>query len=99
MQQLFEGFELTAVSKIISPHPSKAEEPGNHHYLFVDMASTDDASAAIEKLASKESPWGGQLKIGRAKDNRDRKVVREQSGSGSERPEGRASGFSTWRRD
>ena len=78
MQKLFEGFEIQAVSKIISPHPSKAEEPGNHYYLFVDMPSADDVQAAVEKLDGQESPWGGPLRVNRAKDNRERKVNREQ---------------------
>ncbi|KKY25520.1 putative ribonucleoprotein [Phaeomoniella chlamydospora] len=82
MQKIFEGFDLQAVSKIISPHPSKADEPGNHYYLFVDLASSEAVTDAIEKFNGMESPWGGELRVNRAKDNRDRKVVREQLGSG-----------------
>jgi hypothetical protein len=61
---------------MISPHPSKADEPGNHHYCFVDMASAEDIEAAVEKLNGLETEWGA-LRVGRAKDNRDRKSVRE----------------------
>jgi hypothetical protein len=50
MQALSEGFTLNAVSKIISPHPSKATEPGNHFYLFVDLPSNEEEDKAIEAL-------------------------------------------------
>lgn len=83
MQELFAGFEIQTVSKIISPHPSKAEEPGNHYYLFVDLVSSDDVTAATRKLDRTESPFGGELRVSRAKDNRDRKVTREQFGDSS----------------
>jgi len=97
IQQLFasQGFQVAAVSKIISPHPSKAEEPGNHHYCFVDMNTLEDVEGAVERLNGVETEWG-LLRVGRAKDNSGRKSVREgyerreggyerREGSGSER--------------
>ena len=82
MQELFgsEGFELTAVSKMISPHPSKASEPGNHYFCFVDMTSSDDADRAIEALNGREVEGWGAIRVNKARDNRDRKPNREQSG-------------------
>ena len=77
MQAVFEGFDIKAVSKIISPHPSKASEQGNHFYLFVDVASHEEAERAIAALDGKEMEWGGRLRVNRAKGD-NKKVVREQ---------------------
>jgi len=88
MQKLFQGFELQAVSKIISPHPSKASEPGNHCYLFVDLPSVEDVEAAIDRLNGQEAPWGGELKVSRARDNRERKANRERFGTTYTKPNG-----------
>lgn len=87
MQQLFGSaeIELAAVSKIISPHESKKSEPGDHYYLFVDLANAEDIDRAIETLDGAEVPWGGNVKINRAKENRGGKVAREQYGYGGDR--------------
>lgn len=86
MQELFgsEGFELTAVSKMISPHPSKVSEPGNHYYCFVDLVSAEDAERAIEAFNGREVEGWGAIRVSKARDNRDRKVNREQFGGGKE---------------
>lgn len=76
MYSIFEGFEVTAVSKQISPHPSKASEAGNHFYLFVDLASIEEAGRAMDALDGKEMEWGGRLRVNRAK-GENKKVVRE----------------------
>ena len=83
MQKLFSNLniEITTVSKIISPHPSKESEPGDHYYLFVDLANESDVDAAIEALHGSVSPWseaGGHLTVSRARNNRNKKVDREQ---------------------
>lgn len=85
------------MSKIISPHPSKADFPGNHYYVFVDLSSAGAVDAAMAKLNGAESPWGGQLRVSRARENRNRKVMREQYKDG--RREGRAISSASWRRD
>ena len=77
MQAVFEGFNIKSVSKIISPHPSKVSEPGNHFYLFVDLASSEEAEKAIEALDGKEMEWGGKLRVNRAR-GENKKVVKEQ---------------------
>lgn len=56
-----------AVSKIISPHLSKRFEPGDHYYLFVDFATTEEAQTAMNTLDGQDGPWGGKLKVRRAK--------------------------------
>lgn len=75
MQALFAGFKITAVSKIISPHPSKP--PGNHFYLFVDFTSSEEANGAIEALNDKPAPWGGKVIVNSAEGG-GKKVIREQ---------------------
>lgn len=82
IQQIFnsQGFEVAAVSKIISPHQSKAEEPGNHYYCFVDMHSAEDTDAAAQKLNGIETDWG-TLRIGHAKGTQQRRPEREREGS------------------
>jgi len=59
---LFEGFNIEVVSKLISPHESTKEKPGNHHYCFVDLASASDAEGAIKTLNGKEI-WGWKIKV------------------------------------
>lgn len=78
IQQLFqkEGLEVAAVSKIISPHPSKAEEPGNHYYCFVDMHTVEDTDSAVLKLNGVETEWGS-LRVGHAKGTQYRKNDKE----------------------
>ncbi len=56
---------------------------GDRYYLFVDLAQVEDVERAIAKLDGTRSPWHGsgmqRLKIERARDNRERKVFREQT--------------------
>ncbi|EXJ93316.1 hypothetical protein A1O1_01708 [Capronia coronata CBS 617.96] len=79
------GITPTTVSKLISPHPSKIAggEPGNYYYCFVDLARAEDVDTVVEKLAGVEGSWGGNVRVGRAREQRerggpDRKVLREQ---------------------
>jgi hypothetical protein len=97
----------TAVSKLISPHPSKATEPGNHHYCFVDLERAEDMDVVITKLNGCEGSWGGSVRVNRAKEqrergpgdrDRERKVVREQ-GQGRGDGERRVGGNPAWRKD
>ncbi|KAL9113484.1 MAG: hypothetical protein Q9227_002525 [Pyrenula ochraceoflavens] len=80
MQKLFEGFKLAAISKIVSPRPPEKSGAGNQYYLFVDMATPEDADAAARTLNGIDSPWGGRLNVAPARGNEDRKVMREQFG-------------------
>lgn len=67
MQKLFDGFEIQAISKIISPHPSKSSSPGNHFFLFIDMGSSEEMNRAIHEIDGKELPWGGKVRVGKAR--------------------------------
>jgi RNA recognition motif-containing protein len=73
-----EGIVPAAVSKLISPHPSKASEPGNHYYCFVDLDKAEDADVVIAALDGKQGSWGGNLRINKAREQNARKVTREQ---------------------
>lgn len=81
MQQLFSGFELTAVSKIINPlrnDPERATEQGNHHFCFVDLTTSEEADQAMAEVNKKPGSWGGAVRVAKAKDKPNRKVFREQ---------------------
>ncbi|KAJ9148333.1 hypothetical protein NKR23_g5063 [Pleurostoma richardsiae] len=66
MRGLFGQFAVEAVSKPIAPHPSTQGKPGNHYYCFVDLATAEDALAALAALDGK--PFrDGSLRVGVAK--------------------------------
>lgn len=98
MQNLFAsiGVGLSVVSKIISPHESKKDEPGDHYYLFVDLANAEDVESAIQALDGQQPEWSSSpLRVNRARQTSGRKVQREQGGYQSRRSEG----MSDWRRE
>lgn len=86
MQGLFDplGIEITAVSKIISPHESKKDLAGDHYFLFVDLARAEDAEIAIEALDGKTTAWSGEtgLRVNKAREQSNRRVPREQNQGG-----------------
>ena len=82
MASLFNGFQLKNVSRLIAPHESKIAEPGNHHYCFVDFDTSEDADGALQAYAGQESPWGGELRINKARDNRQRREYGGPRGGG-----------------
>lgn len=86
------GITPSAVSKLISPHPSKASEPGNHYYCFIDLERAEDVDTVIEALDGREGSWGGNLRVNRAR-GADRKVVREQGLSSERRGGGGGGGW------
>lgn len=64
MRQLFAGYNLQAVSKMISPRNQKMQaQPGSHYYCFVDLASADEAKRAVGKLNGVSTPYGGRYKV------------------------------------
>ena len=80
MLQLFTGFRLEAVSKIISPHESKRNVPGSHYYCFVDLPTAEDAQAAVQKLDGTVTRYGGTYKVNLSTWRRPTKMHREQLG-------------------
>ncbi|APA13497.1 hypothetical protein SS1G_07874 [Sclerotinia sclerotiorum 1980 UF-70] len=74
IREIFEGFDVEVVSKLISPHPSKVEEGGNHYYCFVDLANNTQVNDAVKMFDGNE--WG--LKVSRASGGVSGKVVEKQ---------------------
>lgn len=59
------GFEVEVISKLVSPHETKRDEPGNHNFCFVDVGSTEIAEAAIAALNGLEK-WDWKIKVSKA---------------------------------
>jgi hypothetical protein len=78
IRKLFKGRDVQAISKIISPHPSKRSKPGSHYYCFVDLPTAEEANDAVTALDGKLTGYGGNYQISLARGNSTRKVVREQ---------------------
>lgn len=112
IQSLFSplGIEIVTISKLISPHESKKDLPGDHHYLFVDLARPEDAEIAIESLDGPgkiEADWIGSegLKVNKARENdrrRQDKPWQPREGGFQQREGGyqsrRTEGFKDWRK-
>lgn len=64
------GVEVTSVSKLIAPHESKKDQPGDHHYLFVEVAKAEDIETVIQALDGKPSGLGGDgtLRVNKARE-------------------------------
>ncbi|EQL30828.1 hypothetical protein, variant 2 [Blastomyces dermatitidis ATCC 26199] len=78
IRKLFYGFNIEAISKVISPHPSKRSQPGSHYYLFVDLASSDEADRAIEALSGVSAVWGSRVHINKARGNSHKPAERDR---------------------
>jgi len=87
------GIEITNVSNLRAPHESKAAEPGDHHYCFVDIARPEDVDAVIEALDGKPAPWSqdgsSTLKVNRAREQANRRF----GDRGQGQPQGQGQGF------
>ncbi|EER42969.1 ribonucleoprotein [Histoplasma capsulatum H143] len=78
IRKLFYGFNVEAISKVISPHPSKRSQPGNHYYLFVDLASSNEAERAIDALSGVSAVWGSRVHIHKARGNSHKPAERDR---------------------
>lgn len=79
MVELFNGYDIQAVSKLIWPHESKQNEPGSHFYAFVDLATAEEAADAFCVLNGKPTPHGGIYRISCSQRNQGSAIVhREQ---------------------
>jgi RNA recognition motif-containing protein len=65
IRELFAGYTVEVVSKLISAHESKKDEIGNHNYCFVDLATADEAAQAIGALDGL-SKWNWDIKVRQA---------------------------------
>ena len=86
IQSLFDplGIEVASVGNIIQPHESKRELPGDHHFLFVELAKYEDVDRAIEELDGKPTPWSAEivLRVNKAREQAARRGGREQGQGG-----------------
>lgn len=55
------------ISKLFTPHPAKRFEPGDHYYLFVDLSTVEEVQNAMDTLNGQQGPWGGPLRVQRAR--------------------------------
>ncbi|KAH8805825.1 hypothetical protein F5884DRAFT_460712 [Xylogone sp. PMI_703] len=59
------NIDIDIVSKLISPHESKKNDPGNHYYCFVDLSSENDIYRAIHSLDNLDK-WNWNIKVSKA---------------------------------
>ena len=71
------------MSKIISPHPSTRDVPGDHFYLFVDLPTSTEADAAVKALNGKYLGLEGNLlRVAKAKEDSWKAGERDSFGKG-----------------
>lgn len=82
MKALFGGYEIQAVSKLISPHHTESDKPGSHYHAYVDLATAQEATNAVRTLNRTPTPYGGAYHVSRAVNKKGSAIVqREQLGS------------------
>ena len=62
IRELFSKYDIQVISKPISAHESTKNKPGNHNYLFVDLASAAQANDAIREFDGMLK-WGWNIKV------------------------------------
>ncbi|KAJ5661477.1 uncharacterized protein N7477_009093 [Penicillium maclennaniae] len=67
MKNFFSEFRVEAISKLFAPHPAKRFDPGDHYYLFVELDTAEEAQRAMDTLNGQTGPWGGPLRVNRAR--------------------------------
>lgn len=79
MRELFQGFDIQAVSKRVLPAHRNMDIPATGQcYCFVDLPSVEEAQRALLELDGKPTPYGGVYKVNVAYRQQDHKVCREQ---------------------
>jgi RNA recognition motif-containing protein len=68
VKELFEGFEISKVSKLFLPRESSEEREGHHCYCFVELAGEEQTEKAILELDWKEK-WDGKVRVKPATSN------------------------------
>ncbi|KAJ6127601.1 hypothetical protein N7523_003213 [Penicillium sp. IBT 18751x] len=67
MKNFFSEFRVEAISKLFAPHPAKRFDPGDHYYLFVELDTAEETQRAMDTLNGQTGPWGGPLRVNRAR--------------------------------
>ncbi|CAG8973956.1 hypothetical protein HYALB_00007485 [Hymenoscyphus albidus] len=75
MKELFEGYNIGAISKLISPHESIKTDPGNSYHCYVDLGSAEEVDKAVAELDGIEK-WNWNLRVARS--NRVSSELRER---------------------
>lgn len=68
VKELFEGFEVSKVSKLFLPRETSEEREGHHCYCFVELADESEIDKAILELDWKEK-WDGKVRVKPATSN------------------------------
>ncbi len=68
VKELFEGYEISKVSKLFLPREIGEEREGHHCYCFVELANEDHTEKAIMELDWKEK-WDGKVRVKPATSN------------------------------
>jgi len=94
------NIEVSTISKLIAPHESKREMPGDHHYSFVELTRPEDVDSAIEALDGKNPGWGTEstLRVNRAREQSQRSGPRGGGFGGYQGRRNDGGGFRDWRR-
>lgn len=62
IRELFDGFELTSVTKLFLPKDETKKAEGNHCYCFVEVSTDEDADRAQKSLDWKEI-WDSVVRV------------------------------------
>jgi RNA recognition motif-containing protein len=62
LRELFAGFDVLVISKLISTPEEKRYHNGHHNYCFVDLSAPEEAQRAMTELDGKEK-WGWKIKV------------------------------------
>ncbi|KUJ13944.1 uncharacterized protein LY89DRAFT_621681 [Mollisia scopiformis] len=62
LRELFNGFDVKVISKMISTPEERRMHPVYHNYCFIDLSSSEEAQRAVQELNGKE-PWGWLIKV------------------------------------
>jgi RNA recognition motif-containing protein len=68
IKELFEGFEVSKVSRLFLPRESSEEREGSHCYCFVELADEQQTDRAILELDWKEK-WDRKVRVKPATSN------------------------------
>ncbi|KAL8833020.1 MAG: hypothetical protein Q9170_004566 [Blastenia crenularia] len=79
IRELFTGFEIEAVSKVVIPRAPTSGDPkaGNNRYLFVDFRTADEAARAV-RAADGKYAWDVKVRVQVAR-NADSWKARERN--------------------
>ena len=62
LRELFDGFEVEAISKVKWPQEVKHDANMNVRFAFIDFRSAEEAKTAVHRLNGMQR-WGGTLQV------------------------------------